>query len=147
MININHPVRTIMTENPITIMENTTMDKVAMVFEKVQIHHIPVLNDEGTITGIISTNDFLQVQDKFSRFNLESSDKINNDFLPSLLASDVMSKNPQCIDADSSISEAIDIFLVNVFRAILVTIDDQLVGIVTPYDVLREVSGHKRELV
>jgi len=147
MINTKLPIRTIMTENPITIMEDTTMDKVGMIFDKILIHHIPVINDEGTCTGIISMNDFMQIQDKFSRFELKSSEKVNNKVLPSLLAKEVMSKEPRWIDGDEPISKAIDVFLTNAFHSLIVTLDDQLVGILTPYDILRQISEYKKELV
>lgn len=129
-----------MTEDPIAIKENTTMDKVALIFDKRQIHHVPVVDENDNCTGIISMNDFLQLQDKFSRFNLRSCEKANDKFLSSLLAKEVMSKEPRCIDENESISDAVDVFLVNVYRALIVTSNNKMVGIVTPYDILKEIS-------
>jgi len=132
-----------MTIDPLVINELTTMDKVALIFDKRQIHHVPVLNEEGTCTGIISMNDFLQIQDKFSIFNIKSSTKINDKVLPSLLAREVMSKEPTTIDENDSIETAIHIFLANVFRALIVTSQGKMIGIVTPYDILKQLAQPK----
>ena len=135
-----------MTEDPIFVTEKTSMDKVALIFEKRQIHHVPVLNEAGLCTGVISMNDFLQINDKFTRFNLKSSEKINRKIFPSLLAKEVMSKDPICIDADEPIENAIEAFLSNVFRALVVKSEGRMVGIVTPYDIIQQLSKHKKEL-
>ena len=146
MINIQEPVKTIMSPDPIYVEENTTMDKVALVFDKRQIHHIPVVNKKEECTGIISKGDYLQILDKFSKFNIPSSNKINGKVLPSLLAKEVMSKEPICIDAEDPIETAIEIFLANVFRALVVKSNGKMVGIITPYDVLKVVKNKLQEV-
>lgn len=133
-----------MTADPIYVQELTVMDKVALIFDKKNIHHVPVIDESNNCVGIISMSDFLQIQDKFSRFNLEDSLKISKKFMGSLTAREVMTKNPVSVDIDTPISKAIELFLQNVYRAIIVTEKGKLVGILTPYDILREISTEEK---
>lgn len=147
MINTATAIKTIMTKDPITIGELTTMDKVTLIFDKRLIHHVPVVNEAGDCTGVISMNDYMQIQDKFSIFNLKSSDKVNEKFIKSLTAREVMTADPVCIDENESIETAIEMFLANVYRSLIVTADKKIVGIVTPYDILKSIYESKIAVV
>lgn len=147
MINTYQPVSKIMTSDPIYASPLTVMDKVSLIFDKRNIHHVPVLDEENICVGIISMSDFLQIQDKFSRFNLEDSLKASKKFMGSLTAREVMTKNPVSIDLNEPITKAIKLFLKNVYRAIIVTDNGEMVGILTPYDILKEISIQEKTTV
>ena len=133
-----------MTTDPIYVQKLTVMDKVALIFEKRNIHHVPVMDDNNHCVGIISMSDFLQLQDKFSRFNLEDSLKASMKFMRSLTAREVMTPDPVTIDIDDPISKAIELFLQNVYRALIVTDSEKMVGIIKPYDILQEISINEK---
>lgn len=143
MLNTKDTVNKIMTPDPLTINEDTTMDKVATIFEKKNIHHIPVMNEGGQCTGIISMTDFMMLHDKFSIFNLPGTETINNAFLKSLLAKEVMTKDPISILTSDTTEKAIKLFLKNAFHALLVNEGDKMVGIITPQDILKELVNNK----
>ena len=52
---MNEFVQTIMTRNPITISERGTLEDVKKLFDQNRIHHLPVINDEGDLLGLITT--------------------------------------------------------------------------------------------
>ncbi len=50
-------VQAVMTTNLITVTRATTVDEAMTLFMERRIRHLPVLNDEGDIAGIISIGD------------------------------------------------------------------------------------------
>lgn len=135
-----------MTPDPIYVQELTVMDNVSLIFEKKNIHHIPVLDKNHNCVGIISMSDYLQLQDKFSRFNLEDSLRTSKKFMGSLTAREAMTKDPVSVDIDDPISKAIQLFLKNLYHAIIVESDGKMQGIITPYDILKAISINEKSL-
>ncbi|MBU2510656.1 CBS and ACT domain-containing protein [bacterium] len=51
----------IMTENPITVTPETTVDEVAKILLKHKISGVPVVNDSGNLVGIITQGDIFKL--------------------------------------------------------------------------------------
>lgn len=133
----NISVKQIMTDKVISVQLKALMTEVAEIFEANRIHHIPVVDNLGKAVGMISRLDYNKLQDHFSLFLCDSAEERNRKFFSSLLASEVMSKGVVTIGEEAPVSEAVEIFLENLFHALPVTSDGKLVGIVTDYDVLK----------
>lgn len=58
-------VREIMSSPLITVTPEMTIQDCAKVMKEKRIHHLPVADDNGTVIGMISANDFLIVAEKF----------------------------------------------------------------------------------
>lgn len=120
------PINQIMTKD---VMTAFTTDKVADFMEKCKrrgFHHIPVINTEEQILGIISTED---LKDNIKMLiNAEQ-----------LLAEHIMTIQPKTINENATLISAINIFLENSFRALPV-VDEKAVlkGIITIYDLVKE---------
>jgi CBS domain-containing protein len=52
-------VKEIMTTPLITINQNSSLKECAVLMKEKHIHHLPVINDEERIVGMISATDFL----------------------------------------------------------------------------------------
>jgi len=52
-----HPIEDLMTANPITIGPDEPLESAARIFEQNRFHSIPVVCEENTVCGIITTKD------------------------------------------------------------------------------------------
>ena len=128
-MNSEIPVKRIKTSKIVYVLPTDTMMKVEEVFETVPIHHILVVENEK-LRGVISKSDLLKVYKK----------AVNEGVFPdrsSILASDLMTKNPVTLDTEDTIGLAADIILANQIHSIPILIGDQLSGIITNHDILK----------
>ena len=54
-------LKEIMTPNPVTLNIDEAFCRVAQIFKEKDIRHIPVVNSEGIIMGVISQRDFNRI--------------------------------------------------------------------------------------
>jgi acetoin utilization protein AcuB len=134
-------IRSIMTDQVISVKENTSLLEVQDIFSTHDFHHIPVVDHDGKVVGIISRLDYHLILDHFTIFRVDKASRTNEHFLGALIASDVMSKNVAVISPDSQVEEANRIFLENLMHALPVVENSQLVGIVTTHNLLSYYSG------
>lgn len=127
----------IMTTEVISIRPTDTMDKVDRIFHTADIHHIPVVNKDRVVLGMISKSDYFKILHGFTLFKAPISQKYNEAVLRSLLAKEVMTKQVATLRPDDSVSTAADYFRENRFHAIPI-VDGQrkLVGILSTYDLI-----------
>lgn len=136
MIDKTISVDKIMTTEVITIEPEDTMDKVKKVFDRHNIHHIPIV-EEAKVVGIISKTDYLKLLHGFTLFKTQKSDNYNDAIMRSLLVREVMTKQVAKLNPDDSIETAAGFFRENLFHALpVVNKAGRLVGIVTTYDLL-----------
>lgn len=130
-----------MTDQVISVKENTSLLEVQDIFSTHDFHHIPVVDHDGKVVGIISRLDYHLILDHFTIFRVDKARRTNAHFLGALIAGDVMSKNVAVINPDSQVEEANRIFLENLMHALPVVENGQLVGIVTTHNLLSYYSG------
>lgn len=130
-------IKEVMTADVISIKSTDTMNMVSVIFNSNEIHHLPVIDQEEKVIGIISKTDYHKIQHGFTLFKSKESKAYNEAIMRSLLAKDVMTKQVVTLTPDSELSVAIDIFKENLFHAIPV-VDEQnkLAGILTTYDLI-----------
>ena len=140
-MNLLAPVSTIMTTNPIILSPNDPLIKVKSVFEKKNIHHIPVV-DEGNLVGIISKADFLFFKRGFNNTNVIQ--KMEEIRLNNYLVKDIMTTGLAKLQPTDKINVALDIFNKNIFHAIPVVEDGRIVGILTTHDIIKRLAEDKQ---
>lgn len=117
-----------MTKDLVTVSENDKLSDFKKLFDAKGIHHILVESSEGHLVGIISSEDMYKAE--------------NYTVKGKLLASHLMTTSPDVLRQNESISYAIEIFLAQTYRALpIVNKKKKLVGILTPYDILRHISN------
>jgi acetoin utilization protein AcuB len=136
-------VSEIMTTDLITISPNQTMEEVERIFEENSINHLPVVDEDNTILGMISKSDVYRVSYGLSVFHNKYKKVYNKSLFRSLLVSDVMTEKLATLAADKSIGVAIGIFKENLFRAIPICEDEKIIGIVTPIDIISKCVAEK----
>ena len=130
-------VAEVMTRDVKFVTPDTLMTEVAGIFESSNFHHLPVLDNEGVVVGMISKLDYNLLLSHYTIFKREDIDIQNKKYLGTLIAEEVMTGDPVCIHYSASIQSASQVFLENLFRAMPVVDDKICVGIITPFDILR----------
>lgn len=136
---LDKKIKTIAHNEIITIGPDTLGTRVAEIFESKLIHHIPVVNENGVAIGIISLGDYRQIQHHFTRFKVGDSQSENEKLLNSLLAKEIMTPDPICLEEDDTLWDAIDIFKENKIHSIIICKDKKVSFILTPIDILKHV--------
>ena len=127
----------IMTREVTTVSPNTIMTDVDRIFNEKNIHHLPVVDSDRKVVGMLSRVDYDRILHGMTLFKNRHVESYNQQLMRSLLVKEVMTKKVVCLHADATIQAAADIFKENLFHAIpLVNDEDRLVGIVTTYDLL-----------
>lgn len=130
-------VAEVMTANPITVTSDTILKEVNIILEKENIHHVPIVSEEGTFEGIISKSDMLLLLDWGTKVNLPASLRKNTFLLTSNLARDIMETSVLKVTPQDTIRKCVQIFKENYFKALPVVDENQkVVGIITTYDLM-----------
>jgi CBS-domain-containing membrane protein len=134
---LKRPVKEYMTTDVITVLTNSQLEEAKAIFDTNSIHHLPVVDDENRLEGIISKTDLLLLMDWGTKYDLTSSKRKNAFLLKSNLAIDLMEENVVTVGADDTVEKCYDIFKENYFHAIpVVDQDHKLIGLITTYDLL-----------
>jgi CBS domain-containing protein len=126
----------VMVSELITLATEDTMDEVKRIFDQYIFHHIPIINEKQEIAGIISRTDLDKISWGKSFFKNPDRDKMNDILLRSLRVCNVMTKEPFTLSPDDTVADAYRAFKKGQFRAIPIVVENKLVGLITPYDLL-----------
>lgn len=130
-MNLLDPVKKVMTTKLITVSEEDTLETIVDIFEKHTIHHVPVVRFKE-IVGMISKTDYLSY--------LKGIKLLDDVSYREIKAHDVMVTKLAKIEPMDRIQLAIELFTLNRFHALPVVEKDELVGIITPHDILVQLS-------
>ena len=137
-MNILAPVSTIMTEKLITVNPKDKLSVVKEIFDAHKIHHLPVVRYK-TIVGILSKSDLLYFL-KGATYDNGYEDMLNEARLNNYTADEIMTTGMAKVSSKDRIGVAVEVFKENLFHAIPVVDNDELVGILTTYDIIRSLS-------
>lgn len=122
---MNEFIQTIMTRNPISLSTKATLADVKQIFDQNRIHHLPVIDDSGTLQGLITTYDLWKLNTSFDDY-------------ASIQVTTIMNSKVIKVNKDDKVGTAAELFLDRRFHALpVVDNDNKLVGIVTSFDILR----------
>ena len=129
-------VKDVMTTDLITVNKNDVMSTVEKLLIQHNFNHIPIVDDQNNLLGILTKNDVQLLKDWGTNLNLKTSIKANEQILNSHTASDRMNRILVKVSPDDTLETCADIFKENLFHALPVTENKKLVGIITTYDLL-----------
>lgn len=131
---LNTAVKNVMTKNLVTVFPETSFAEIKNIFQKNTFNHIPVINRNEEVVGIISKMDWL----KSLKFVAEQSSGLTwtKKYYEKLLAKELMTENPVTIHQDDPISLVADILIENKYHALLVVENEKLIGILTSQDLI-----------
>ena len=130
---LTDPVSTAMSKQVVVANQSHKFSAVIELFSKFGMHHLPIVNADGKIIGIVSSNDlmklFLDAKYKGLSLNTEEADK-------AISITDIMTPDPVTIPSTSTIKEAAKIFSEKKFLALPVVDNGELVGILSAKDLV-----------
>lgn len=138
IMNLLAPVSTLMTTKLITVHPTDKLTVVKDLFDKNKIHHLPVVKYKE-IVGMVSKTDLLSF---LKGFESDSYDNYMNDVrLKNYTAEDIMTKGLAKLEPSDRINVALEVFKENLFHALPVVEDGELVGILTTFDIIRALAN------
>jgi CBS-domain-containing membrane protein len=139
----------VMTRDVITVKQETTIRELAELFARHRISSAPVVDDNGTMIGIVTETDLIE-QDKslhiptvISLFDwviyLESDKKFEKELkkMTGQTVGDVYSREVETVAPSTPISDVADIMSSRKIHAIPVVEGHKVVGIVARIDLIR----------
>jgi CBS domain-containing protein len=129
-------IQDIMTTNLHTVHRDDVVSDVAKLFKEHSFHHVLVVNNDGDLEGIISHTDVERIRVGASFFRNPKKEEFDATILRATRACDIMTKDIVTLQSIDSIRRAYEIFKLNKFHAIPIENKGNLIGIVTPIDLL-----------
>ncbi|MFC7046604.1 CBS domain-containing protein [Halobacteriaceae archaeon GCM10025711] len=133
----------IYTDSVITIEEGTTLGRVINLMREHGISRLPVTNENGYLTGVVTTYDIVDVVVRDMDKATVGDRRGEIERMLDLPAYDVMSSPVETVTVDDSVADAVGKMLENDYAGLIVTDDgdDRVIdGILTKTDVLRALS-------
>lgn len=134
-----------MTPNPVTVSPDTTHRQAAEIVREQGIHHLPVVDDNGKLIGIVVEEDLLAAQP--SPATTLSIYEIHG-LLSRLKLKDIMTHPVLTTSPDCPLEEAARLMFTNDIGCLPVIEGDKVVGIITDTDIfesLAELLGGGKE--
>lgn len=138
-MNLIAPVSTIMSSKLTTLGLNDSLEQVKALFDKHSFHHIPVVDKDQRLLGIVSKQDFLYFLHGFSDANQPCEDSVL--LLKDTTVQKIMTTGLAKLEPTTRVNVALEVFKENLFHALPVVEDDKLVGIITTYDIINAISN------
>lgn len=127
-------IRDVMSTDLVTVKRDATFMDMKAIFNENNFHHLLVVKEDKSLLGIVSLEDLWKVA---YRLSFITTGKVYSEkSYAHYLAEEIMTKNPIIIDPDDTLGLAADLFQTNRFRALPVVEGSELLGIVTPYDLM-----------
>ena len=129
-------VRELMTDDPVRIPEDRTLREAEKLMREYDMRHVPVVNEEGGLIGILSDRDLRSYMPFDSQMGVPDLESIEKSSEPVTAA---MQPDPISVSPDDDVPVVIDLMVEWKIGAVPVVEagTDQLVGIISYVDVLR----------
>ena len=156
----------VMSRDVVTVEQDMSVRDLARLLTEEEITGAPVVDVHGEVVGVVSATDILQLAASHDVSKAPVTDEIESayyafetEIMPDLsveapswdwalfedrIVSEIMNPVRYAIAPGATMSELADLLLDKRIHRALVMEDDELAGIVTTYDVLREVAGRPR---
>jgi len=133
-MNFTAPISKYMSRKLLTVSSGDKMSLVKEIFDNHRIHHIPVVK-YTTLVGIISKTDFLYF---IKGMNTPPYDKLITDSrLERYKVEEIMTKGIATLESTDRVNVALQVFSENLFHAIPIVDNEEIVGILTTYDIIK----------
>ncbi len=145
-------VADIMTRNVVSIKGITTVREMAGIFDTMRFGTLPVVDDAGNLTGIVTASDLVE-QDRplhmptvISLFDwiipLEGEESLQRDLnkITAQTAAELASTDVVTVTAADSVSNAAEIMSSKKLHALPVVEGKKLVGMVSRIDIIRSMN-------
>ncbi|MFB6113105.1 MAG: CBS domain-containing protein [Halodesulfurarchaeum sp.] len=133
----------IYTDDPITVEEGDTLGKVINRLRENAISRLPVLDDHGHLTGIVTVHDVVDVVVRDVDKATQGDRRGEVERILDLPVYDMMSSPVETVSVSTSLEDAVSTMLDQDFSGLVVTDpndESDVIGVVTKTDVLRALT-------
>jgi acetoin utilization protein AcuB len=133
------PVSLIMSKSPVVANASNKFSQVLKLFSTYSLHHLPIVDENNKLIGIVSSNDIPKVFNELCGretpipMTLEAIDA-------EIKLTDLMTKNPVTISSTGQIDDAFKLLSDKKFLTLPVVDDGVVVGILSGRDILEYVA-------
>lgn len=129
------PVSSIMTTQLVILNTTDSLEKAERLFKKHRIRHIPVIEGNQKIVGMLSLTDLLRIS--FADGAYEDEEDIETVVYEMFSIPQVMAKNIKTVSPDTTIKAVAELLAREEFHAVPVVEGGDLKGIVTTTDLIK----------
>lgn len=129
------PVSSIMTTQLVILNTTDSLEKAERLFKKHRIRHIPVIEGNQKIVGMLSLTDLLRIS--FADGAYEDEEDIETVVYEMFSIPQVMAKNIKTVSPDTTIKAVAELLSREEFHAVPVVEEGDLKGIVTTTDLIK----------
>ncbi|MDO9307573.1 MAG: CBS domain-containing protein [Deltaproteobacteria bacterium] len=145
-------VADIMTKEVVSVKGTTTVREMAEIFDKMGFGSLPVLDDQGNLSGIVTASDLIEqgrplhIPTVISLFDwvipLESEQSLERDLrkITAQTAAELASKDVVTISPSEPVSKAAELMSSHKLHALPVVEGKRVVGIVSRIDIIRAMN-------
>ena len=145
-------VADIMTKEVVSVKGTTTVREMAEIFDKMGFGSLPVLDDQGNLSGIVTASDLIEqgrplhIPTVISLFDwvipLESEQSLERDLrkITAQAAAELASKDVVTISPSEPVSKAADLMSSHKLHALPVVDGKRVVGMVSRIDIIRSMN-------
>lgn len=138
-MNLRENIKHIMSTDLKTAKPTDSVSVVDSYFKENRIHHVPVVNQEHEVVGVVSKSDFLYLLRGFTENEVDIF--IREAKLRSFKIHEIMAKEIEVLSEEADIHSAVSLLAQNRFRCVpVVNANNKLVGLVTPIDILTHID-------
>lgn len=130
-MNLLTKVSTLMTTELVTATIHTPVTVALGLLSKHNIHHLPVLDPEHKLVGVLSHADFLKLANPGAGLHT---------------VKEIMTSGIAKLEPTDTVRTAANLFTLNKFHALPVVEGDKLVGILTTLDLIRLIDAEEIRL-
>ena len=141
----------IMTSDVITVKEMTTLEDLARIIMQHHISGAPVVNDKGTVTGIVTENDLINQNKRlhiptilrlFDAFIPLGTSKLESEIkrMAASTVKDIYTKKVITVDEETPIENIATIMAEKKIHLLPVLKEGELVGIIGKKDIIKGLS-------
>jgi acetoin utilization protein AcuB len=132
-------VQDIMSQRVVTVELDDRLHVVKKIFDTTHFHHLLVIDDDGSLYGVVSDRDLLRALSPFIGSTVETA---RDAATLNKAVHQIMSRKPITLTPEALVADAIQVFMTHPVSCIPI-VDGQFrpVGIVSWRDVLRSFAG------
>ena len=141
-------VEQIYSDDPVVVSDDDSLGKVVNLLREHGVSRLPVLDDAGGLTGVVTTHDVADVVIRGMTKSTRGERAGDTDRMLDIPVVDIMTSPVQTTTLGESVEEAVSRMLEDDFGGLVVVDaedDDHVVGVVTKTDVLRALTFTEEE--
>jgi CBS domain-containing protein len=131
-----------MTSDVLVVSPDDPVSRVQDLMEEKRIRHVPVVDEDRALVGIVSERDLLR---RAIGADMDLPLSLRTDVLSALKVRDVMTWDVETVDVDVDVASAAQILLENKYGSLPVVEEGELCGILTEADFVRYVAVSREE--